>query len=62
MVSALFVFPRLAAVSLPKPPRKKAAPSRSWSMAIIKKLRMVFYVLATVELLLLSLVGGRLPF
>jgi len=30
-------------------------------MTIIKKLKMAFYLLATVELLLISLAWGRLP-
>jgi hypothetical protein len=40
--------------------RKKSARSRSYSMGMIKKLKMIFYLLATLELLLILLAGGRL--
>jgi hypothetical protein len=44
--------------------RKSARPSlpeRSLDMTIVKKLRMVFYLLATMELVLISIAWGRLP-
>jgi len=40
--------------------RKKSARSRSYSMGILKKLKMIFYLLATLELLLIMVAGGRL--
>ncbi len=42
--------------------RKKKLRGRSWGMPIIaKRLRVVFYVLATLELVLVSVAWGRLP-
>ena len=40
--------------------RKKSARFRSYTMDILKKLKMIFYLLATLELLLILVAGGRL--
>ena len=40
--------------------RKKIARSRSYSMGILKKLKMIFYLLATLELLVIVVAGGKL--
>jgi hypothetical protein len=42
--------------------RKKPAQQRSFHMLpIVKRVRMVFYMLATVELVLASIIWGLLP-
>lgn len=45
----------------PKKVCKIALPKRSIVVTIVKKLRMVFYLLATMELVLISIAWGRLP-
>jgi hypothetical protein len=51
---------------VPQAPQKKkscktAVPQRSLDVTIVKKLRMIFYLAATVELVLISIAWGRLP-
>jgi len=41
--------------------RKNKRKDRSWGMAITKRLRFVFYVLATIEFVLVSITWGQLP-
>jgi hypothetical protein len=59
MVSALLHLSRDQTVPVNNS-RKKSVRSRSYSMGILKKLKMIFYLLATLELLLILVAGGRL--
>ena len=59
MVSALLHFSSDLAFPVNNS-RKKSARSRSYSMGILKKIKMIFYLLATLELLLILVAGGSL--
>ncbi len=44
-----------------KKSRKNRGAARSPVMLIVKRLRVIFYLLATIELVLVSIAWGRLP-